>query len=109
MEHGGERGRPFLVRKIGLPDHVYVLGSLENGHRVHYKGEEVAVSLGSGAVEVEEVLVLGVEYGEQEAEDPDGVVGGSGDEVGDGGGRGGRGERGGGGEEEAVSREEVGV
>lgn len=79
----------FGVRKIGLPDDVHVLRGLEDGVRLDGEGEALAVGVGRGGVEVEEVDVERVVGGVEQAEDPSRVAAGAGDEVGEGGRRGG--------------------
>lgn len=85
VERGGDRGRPLRVGKVGPAEDVDVLCSAEDGTGLDGEGEGVAVGLGREAVEVEEVVVLGVVDGVEQAVDPARVTGGSGDEVGDGG------------------------
>lgn len=87
VERGGDRGRPLGVGEVGPAEDVDVLGGSEDGAGLDGEGEGVAVGLRGEAVEVEEVVVLGVVGGVEEAEDPARVAGGSGDEVGDGGGQ----------------------
>lgn len=60
MKRGGDDRRALRVREVGLADHINVLGSLENGHGLDGEGESITVGLGSGEVEVEEVVVPGV-------------------------------------------------
>lgn len=85
VERGRDWRRPLRVGKVGPAEDVDVLGGAEDGTGLDGEGEGVAVGLGRESVEVEEVVVLGVVDGVEQAEDPARVTGGSGDEVGDGG------------------------
>lgn len=84
MERGRYGRGAFGVDEIGVSQDVNITRSPEEGHSVDREGQQVAVGLGSGAVEVEEVVIAGVVDGEEEADDPAGVAGGSGNVVGDG-------------------------
>ena len=83
---------PFLVREIRFPHNMNILCCFENWIRLDGECHALAISVGSGRVEVEEVLVERVVRGLEQTEDPTRIAAGPGNDVGDGGrGRGGLG------------------
>lgn len=82
MKRGGERRRPIGEDIIRLANNMDIRRSPEKRRRFDGGGQDVALGLGSRAIEVEEILVPGVVHGVEKAEDPPRIVNGSGNEVG---------------------------